>query len=169
MPYEIERKYIVNNLPDDYASFPHLDLEQGYLNLNPTVRIRKENDTYYLTYKNGSNLVREEYNLSLDQPSYEHMREKCDGNLIKKKRYQIPLHEPNYKEVLLPEDKSPSLVIELDVFEDSLSPLIYAEIEFASEKEANAFIPPSWFGREVTSDYHYTNALLSRNGIPADF
>lgn len=166
MPYEIERKYIVNELPENYTRYPHLDLEQGYLNTHPTVRIRKENENYYLTYKNGSNVVREEYNLPLDQPAYLHIREKCDGILIKKKRYQIPIENPSYKEALSPEEKSATLTIELDIFEDSLAPLMYAEVEFTSEKEANAFIPPSWLGLDVTADLHYTNASLSRDGIP---
>lgn len=167
MPYEIERKYLVNTLPQNYKSYPCLTIEQGYLNTQPTIRIRKENDKYYLTYKNGSDVVREEYNLPLDQTSYEHMREKCDGILIKKKRYQIPITNPSYIEELSSEEKSPTLTIELDIFEDSLASLIYAEVEFSSEKEANAFLPPKWFGKDVTKDYHYTNALLSREGFPS--
>lgn len=168
MPYEIERKYIINKLPTDYNNYPYFELEQGYLNTHPTVRIRKENDSYYLTYKNGGGVKHEEYNLPLDQPSYEHMRNKCDGILIKKKRYHIPIESPNYKEFLSSDEKSHKLTIELDLFEETLAPLVYAEVEFTSEKEANAFLAPAWFGPEVTLDKRYTNASLSRHGIPKD-
>lgn len=168
MPYEIERKYLIKTLPKNLTSYPCFHLEQGYLNAHPTVRIRKENDTYYLTYKNGSGVVREEYNLPLDEKSYQHMKDKCDGILIKKKRYHIPITDPVYEEELPANEKSTSLTIELDVFEESLSSLIYAEIEFASEKEANAFIPPTWFGTDVTSNLRYTNSSLSQHGLPED-
>jgi CYTH domain-containing protein len=157
MPYEIERKYLVKHVPKKLSSYSCFRIEQGYLNTHPTVRIRKENNQYYLTYKNGSGMVHEEYNLPLDAESYIHMKEKCDGLLIKKNRYHIPLSASK---------KSPALTIELDVFSKPLAPLIYAEVEFSSEEEANVFIAPSWFGKEVTLDTRYTNSSLSQFGIP---
>jgi len=39
---------------------------------------------------------------------------------------------------------------------------VYAEVEFDSVEEANAFTPPAWFGKEVTEDGSFTNAALSR-------
>ena len=50
---EIERKFfnIKENLPADLDAYPHHKLEQGYLSTAPVVRIRKEDDNYYLTYK----------------------------------------------------------------------------------------------------------------------
>ena len=50
---EIERKFLISkeNLPADLNSYPHHRLEQGYLSTAPVVRIRKEDDNYYLTYK----------------------------------------------------------------------------------------------------------------------
>ncbi len=157
MPYEIERKYLVKQIPKNLSSYPCYEIEQGYLNCHPTVRIRKENDDFYLTYKNGTGMVHEEYNLPLDKESYAHMKNKCDGLMIQKKRYHIPYCPPASLN---------SLTIELDVFTESLAPLIYAEVEFSSEKEANTFIPPSWFGLEVTLDSRYSNSSLSQFGIP---
>ena len=40
--------------------------------------------------------------------------------------------------------------IELDVFLDALAPLVFAEVEFPTEQEALAFVPPAWFGKDVT-------------------
>ena len=156
MPYEIERKFLIEQVPENLSSYPCFKIEQGYLNTDPVVRIRKENNKYYLTYKKGSKLIREEHNLPLDETSYFHMRNKCDGILIKKNRYHIPLSV----------EKKASLIIELDVFTETLAPLIYAEVEFPSEKEANSFIPPAWFGKELTLDLRYCNSSLSQFGIP---
>lgn len=39
---EIERKYLVAKLPDQLETYPCLLLEQGYLNTNPVVRIRRD-------------------------------------------------------------------------------------------------------------------------------
>lgn len=89
---EIERKFLISkeNLPADLNSYPHHRLEQGYLSTAPVVRIRKEDDNYYLTYKSKGLMTREEYNLPLTKESYEHMRPKADGILISKTRYLIP-------------------------------------------------------------------------------
>jgi len=35
------------------------------------------------------------------------------------------------------------------------------EVEFDSEPDARLFVPPSWFGQEVTGDPRYQNAALA--------
>lgn len=50
----------------------------------PVVRIRKENDEYFLTYKSKGLLAREEYNLPLTKEAYAHLLEKADGIIITK-------------------------------------------------------------------------------------
>ena len=122
---EIERKYLVLHLPGPLESYPCRILEQGYLNTSPVVRIRRDNDRYELTYKSAGLMSRQEYNLPLDDKSYEHLLTKIDGRLIKKKRYMIPL--------------SSALTAELDIFEGDLAPLMLVEVEFDSEDAANSF------------------------------
>ena len=143
---EIERKYLLKQLPDDLEAYPHRHLEQGYLCVAPVVRIRKDDDRYELTYKSGGMMVRQEYNLLLTKDSYEHLKKKIDGRLIAKKRYMIPYQ---------------GYTIELDVFENDLSPLVLAEVEFETEEQANTFTPPEWFGKDVTFDGRYHNSFLS--------
>lgn len=145
---EIERKFLINILPENLSQYPFHQLEQGYLCTEPVVRIRREDDNYYLTYKSKGLMVREEYNLPLTQAAYEHLLPKIDGILITKKRYLIPLSE--------------KLTIELDIFENELAPLLLAEVEFSSEEEANSFTPPEWFGEEVTYSTQYHNSTLSQ-------
>ena len=45
---EIERKFTLKSLPDNLDSYPSLHIEQAYLSTNPVVRVRKENDEYYI-------------------------------------------------------------------------------------------------------------------------
>lgn len=144
---EIERKFLIPLLPADYKSYPHLHIEQGYLSKEPVLRIRKEEDNYYFTYKSKGLLSREEYNLPLNKESYEHLKKKSDGVLIIKTRYLIPYLN--------------SYLIELDLFEGSYLGLVLAEVEFSSEEEANSFQPPSWFGKDVTQQARYQNSNLS--------
>ena len=123
-------------------------IEQGYLNTNPVVRIRRSNDDYILTYKGKGMMVREEYNLPLNEEAFLHLKEKIDGRLTQKRRYLIPL--------------APKYTIELDVFEGDLAPLLLAEVEFETEEEANNFTPPEWFGEDVTFSGKYHNSQLSK-------
>lgn len=145
---EIERKYLIKTLPENLTQYPCRRIEQGYLNTEPVVRIRRSNDTYTLTYKGAGLMVREEYNLPLTAAAFAHLKEKIDGRLIKKRRYLIPYGE--------------RYTIELDVFENDLAPLTLAEVEFESEDDANRFTPPDWFGEDVTFSADYHNSTLSQ-------
>lgn len=151
---EIEKKFLIQSLkdvPGDISDYKYHDLEQGYLCTEPVVRVRKEDDTYYLTYKGSGMLVREEYNLPLTKESYEHLVKKADGIVIIKRRYLIPLDG--------------GLTCELDVFHGKYEGLLLAEVEFSSEEEANAFVPPAWFDTEVTYDSRYHNSNMSKAKI----
>ena len=145
---EIERKYLILDLPDNLESYPHKKIEQGYLCTSPVVRIRRQNEEYFLTYKSEGLMSREEYNLPLTKEAYEHLKPKTDGYLISKTRYLIPFNDTH--------------TIELDVFDAPFAPLYMAEVEFAALEEANNFTPPQWFGEEVTFDGSYHNSAMSQ-------
>lgn len=161
---EIERKFTLKKLPDDLESYPCHIIEQAYLCTSPVVRVRKEDDTYYMTYKGKGLMAREEYNLPLNESAYQHLLSKADGNIISKKRYVIPLESPRFKSDYLPLIM-PQLVIELDVFTAPFAPLIMAEVEFPDVDMANAFIAPDWFDQDVTNDPAYHNSNMSRANI----
>ncbi|MDD3221871.1 MAG: CYTH domain-containing protein [Clostridia bacterium] len=145
---EIERKYLIDKLPFNLTDYPCHEIEQAYLNTEPVVRIRRQDDSYYLTYKSKGLMAREEYNLPLDAASYEHLLEKADGNILTKTRYEIPLGD--------------HLTIEIDVFHGKFSGLILAEVEFPNLEEAESFQPPEYFGKDVTFSTEYHNSTLSR-------
>jgi len=145
---EIERKYLINKIPFSLECFNVRIIEQGYLCTDPVIRIRRDNDKYELTYKSSGLMKRREENLPLTENAYEHLVAKIDGRLIQKKRYMIPLDD--------------GLFIELDVFDGDLAPLVLAEVEFPDEDAANAFVPPEWFGEDVTFSGKYHNSYLSQ-------
>lgn len=148
---EIERKFTVKTLPSGLEGYECLSLEQAYLNTSPVIRIRRENNSCYLTYKGAGLMAREEYNLPLTEEAYLHLLPKCDGNVITKKRYRIPYL---------------GYVIELDLFQSPFQGLILAEVEFSSVEEAEAFTPPDWFDTDVTYNSAYQNSNLSRWTAP---
>lgn len=148
---EIERKFLIKTLPTDLENYPHQSIEQAYLSTEPVVRIRKSNEIYTLTYKSKGFLAREEYNMPLTKEAYYHLREKSDGNIISKYRYLIPYDS--------------KLTIELDIFHQPFDSLIIAEVEFDTKEQANCFIPPDWFDKDVTYSKEYHNSYLSSKKI----
>ena len=143
---EIERKFLVGALPD-LTGRKKREIVQGYLSVNPVVRIRKDAGEYYLTYKGGGMMVREEFNLPLTEEAFRRLIEKRDGRLIEKTRYEIPL--------------SDGLTAELDLFHGAHEGLTLIEVEFPTREEAVRFIPPEWFGEDVTGrpEYHNSNLI----------
>lgn len=151
---EIERKFIPLSLPDNLKSYPHHEIEQAYLNTAPVVRIRKQNDVFFLTYKGGGMMARTEYNLPINKKSYYHLLEKADGNIISKTRYLIPIKD--------------GLTAELDIFKGIFEGWLLVEVEFNSVDDANSFVPPSWFGRDVSYDKKYHNSYMSKKKVDAN-
>lgn len=148
---EIEKKYLIHNIPYDLSNYKCRLIEQAYLSTKPVVRVRKDNDKYYLTYKGDGMMCREEYNLPLDADSYAHLLSKADGNIITKKRYEIPLTFGGEE-----------LTIELDIFEGVFAGTILAEVEFPNKELAEAFVAPEWFGEDVTYSGEYHNSNMSK-------
>ncbi|WP_026507021.1 CYTH domain-containing protein [Butyrivibrio sp. MC2013] len=167
---EIEKKYTVKNLPEELDSYPYHLIEQGYLNVRPAIRVRKQDDIYYMTYKGAAGVMaKEEYNLELDEESYRHMLSKADGNIITKKRYLIPLNEDAFTKEAIAADRALSealdkkeMVIELDVFMGRFEGTVVAEVEFPSLEAAAAYKAADWFDEDVTEDPRYRNSYMSR-------
>ena len=147
---EIERKWRISKIPEDLSRYDCIDMEQAYLNEHPTVRIRRENDEYFLTYKgiSDNDITHTEYNLPLTREAFEHLLPKCDGRTIRKKRYRIPI-------------EGSDLCAELDIFGEPFTPLAIVEVEFPSVEAADSFVAPSWFGEDVSHDRRFRNAVMA--------
>lgn len=149
---EIERKFLIKKLPENLKEYPFHIIEQAYLCTDPVVRVRRQDDEYYMTYKGKGLLAREEVNLPLNQSAYEHLKEKADGNIISKTRYLIP-------------DSDGIHTIELDVFDKPFAPLVLAEVEFESIEAADAYQMPGWFREDVTDQHAYHNSNMSKRSL----
>ena len=156
---EIEKKYLIQAVPFDLSGYQAVRLEQGYIAVQPVIRIRRANDKYILTVKSKGLLARQEYELFLSEEEYVSLSDKVEGNILSKTRYIIPLTDTNGTCGDALADKE--LNIELDIFEGDFKGLVYAEVEFPSCEMAEAFVPPDWFYREVTFDNRYHNSSLS--------
>ncbi len=159
---EIERKFLLKEVPENLGQYDYYLIEQAYLCTDPVIRIRRQDDKYYLTYKGNGLMSREEYNLPLNKEAYEHLLPKADGNVISKKRYLIPLKNSEINTECRALLGCTPLVIELDEFAPPFAPLLLAEIEFPNEEAAYAFQMPGWFSEDVTNDMQYHNSNMSR-------
>ena len=157
---EIERKYLVRSLPENFEQWEHLEIEQAYLCTSPTVRIRRMGDEYVLTIKqkivtSSSAIHNREEEFILSAKSYQHLLSKCDSGRVTKTRYRIPMCQTTG------EGLYGNLIAELDVFHGTHDGLLLVEVEFPDTETANAFVPPSWFGEDVSSDPCYRNSYLA--------
>jgi adenylate cyclase len=152
---EIERKFLVERLPDGLDAYPSREIEQGYLAITDDVevRVRRYGEQSFLTVKSSGNESRVEEEIEIDPRRFGALWPLTDGRRVEKRRYAIPT--------------SDGLTIELDVYHGRLSGLLTAEVEFTSLAYADGFVPPDWFGRELTDDPHYKNKRLATQGLPA--
>ena len=153
MNTEIERKFIVNELPGDLIIERSAEIKQGYICWNDLreVRCRQIDEEYFLTIKSKGNLVREEFEIKISEEQFSKIWNTTMGFQIFKQRMYVRLNE--YK-------------IEIDIFRKNLEGLILAEVEFTSISESEKFIHPEWFFREVTNEEKYKNKSLAINGLP---
>lgn len=152
---EVERRFLVDRLPDDLESYPSDQLSQGYLAVDPTgsqVRLRRRGYHTLLTIKSGRGLARAEEEFVIDGPRFERLWPSTAGRRVEKTRYKLPLDG--------------GLTLELDVFAGALEGLVMAEVEFDSVEAARAFTPPDWLRPEVTEDRRYENSRLALHGKP---
>jgi CYTH domain-containing protein len=170
MGMEIERKFTVRKLPDELEKYDYHYIEQGYLNVHPAIRVRKEDDHFYMTYKGAAGVVaKKEYNMELDESSYDLLLKKADGNIITKKRYLIPINENAFSKEYLDTHADDAkafyeggIKIELDIFEGFFEGLVIAEVEFPSIEASENYNPPHWFKEDVTGRKEYSNAQLTK-------
>ena len=154
---EIERKFLVEAVPDDPGGRRSSSIEQGYVAIGPDgteVRIRRRDGASTLTVKSGGGLARVEEELAITDAAFERLWPLTAGRRIEKVRHVIPTDVPGVE-------------IELDEYRGDLDGLLVAEVEFPGEDEARAFTPPPWFGADVTDDRRFKNQRLAVDGRPA--
>jgi CYTH domain-containing protein/CHAD domain-containing protein len=156
MAAEIERKFLLAQLPAELDRSPAAEIEQGYLAIAPDaeVRVRRRGESFSLTLKRGGGEEREEVEVELDRRRFQPLWEACAGSRLAKRRHLVTLGD--------------GVTAEVDIYFGSLAGLRVAEVEFPSRQAAAAFRPPDWFGREVTGDRRYANQTLAIDGMPTE-
>ncbi len=149
---EIERKFLTKTVPFVWEVYPNQKISQCYISVLPTIRLRQMDTQYILTVKGKGHMAKEEFELLLTQQEYIHLMQKAETPVLEKVRYKIPLEN--------------GLTAELDIYKGHLQGLMTTEVEFSSVAQAAAFVPPAWFGKEITEDIRYKNTHLSKYGIP---
>jgi len=149
---EIERKFLVKRLPDNLPGFDAREIGQAYISADPVIRIRRSGPDFFLTMKGEGEIAREEYEMQITGPQFEKLLAKVETKLLEKTRYLIPL--------------GGGLCAELDIYHGTLTGLATVEVEFESEKAAEGFAPPDWFGEDVSGDLRYRNNSLAAYGLP---
>ena len=152
---EIERKYLVDELPADLERHRADPIEQGYLAIGDDgveVRLRRRAGRALLTIKSGPGHVRVEEEMAIDERRFEALWALTEGRRVVKTRHLVPLES--------------GAVVELDVYAGALEGLLTAEIEFPSLAASEAFSPPAWLGRDITDDARYANQSLALRGVP---
>jgi CYTH domain-containing protein len=149
MHREIERKFLVRELPEDLATYPSSKISQGYLvstDEGLQVRLRSKNEKHTLTFKRGLGHVREEREVALTAEQFDALWPATEGKRLVKTRYEIPFGDR---------------LVEIDVYGGRHEGLVVAEVEFDDEESAIKFRPPNWLGDDVTGDPRYSNQLLA--------
>ena len=146
---EIERKFLVREMPQNLAEHPHAEIAQGYLAIAPEgvqVRLRKAGEKHTLTYKKNERGGREEREIELTPEQFDILWPATEPKRLTKTRYDVPFG---------------TLTIEIDVYTGRHQGLVVAEVEFADEAAAKAFQPPPWLGSDVSDHPRYSNQLLA--------
>jgi adenylate cyclase len=146
---EIERKFLVQWLPDNLKRARHSVIEQGYLATEAAgrqVRLRKSGKATSLTFKVGRGSHREEREVKVSAKQFATLWPGTAGRRLRKVRYELPWE---------------GLVIEVDIYRGRHEGLVVAEVEFPDTASCRRFEPPWWFGREVTGEKRYSNVRLA--------
>ena len=153
LPYEIERKYLLQGRPPGIDGAPSLELDQGYIPGDRIrERIRRARGTsatkYFRTMKMGSGLQRIEIEEETNAEFFDAVWPLTRGRRIQKRRYLV---------------EDGDVVWEIDEFLDRPS-LWLAEVELTHADQVVEI--PAWLEpfveREVTDDPSYTNRALAR-------
>ena len=150
---EIERKWIIKGLPDaDLKLVKEQYMRQGYISVEPTVRIRLEQEKgkdaqYIICFKSKGKLARKEIEFPIEEEHFRQLEDLIGQPLIEKTRYTYEL--------------GGGLELEVNSVEpDRDTGYWYAEVEFPDIETAKAWEPPAYIAEylcdEVTKKSGYS-------------
>jgi len=146
---EIEKKFLVKELPDHFAELSHVNIVQGYLAFDERgveVRLRKVGEVRLLALKIQQGDTRVEREIELSDDQFNELWPATKGRRLHKLRYCMP-HD--------------GLTVEIDVYKGHASGITVAEIEFPDRVSRAAFQKPDWLGDDVSGVQQYSNHFLA--------
>lgn len=157
MSIEIERKYLLTSNPRELIETGIIQfiqeerIEQTYIAMDTDqeLRVRRivnlSNDavSYTHTFKNGVGLAREEIEYGITETIYNQIMEAFGYIPLTKNRITA---------------KYEQIKVEIDIYDQVQFTVV--EVEFASMEEADTFVPPAWFGEEISFNKTYSNKAV---------
>jgi adenylate cyclase len=150
--FEIERKFLVSNLPAGRRRNVSSKIVQGYFPMaskNLEIRLRHKGSKHFITIKGGHGRRRLEEEIEIPERVFRSLWPLTLDARIAKRRYRI---------------RCDGHTIEMDVYQGPHRGLITADVEFDSMHGSRSFQPPQWLGREITGNPQYANEGLARRG-----
>ena len=159
---EMERKYLIR-YPDtahlaaqpgcEVWEITQIYLEDGEDGLTRRVRRVRVNGEvkYFRTFKSrvsALSALEDEGEITAEDYAAYCAQQDPSRQPILKTRYRIPVGD---------------FTAELDIFHGRHEGLLLVEVEFPSVDAADAFVPPTWFGQDVSEDPRYRNSYLAHN------
>ena len=145
MNYEIERKFLIKELPD-LNIYEKISYERYFLfiNENSEIRIQKKANKYEFERKeNKNNLSSKKQKFEISEEEFEQLS-KISKQVIIRNSYKIS-DKPN---------------ITIKIYEWKYKGLKRVEVEFENEQEAKLFKPLIWFGKEITDSVLWRDSRL---------
>jgi CYTH domain-containing protein len=151
---EIERKFLLQSLPDGVSETEPIHFERYYLfaNQNIELRVQQKGELFEFERKvqlKENNLVRETYKIPISQEEFDLFKQQAIGNKIVFKKYKLPDSAFMVKE-----------------YEACLKGLILLELEFGNLDEATSFQPLEWMGKDISnSPFSRDSGLVNVNSL----
>lgn len=145
---EIERVFLVNKLPSNLKKYKPVAMDTGDFYDSSKIggvrvdhlTVRRKDDRYEIRKKEGNSeykkmeqtifITKEEFDLIISVAPQRHQ----------KNMYLYPIGN--------------GIICELDMYLGKLKGYARIEVEFKNEKEMKSFVPPKWFGTEITELNH---------------
>lgn len=152
MTEEFELTYLAKRLPANFSvsgsSKEIVDIYLPASSDHATLRIRKCGDVYEITKKepvSGTDSSHQTENtIPLTKEEFADLST-LQGKRVRKIRYY---YEEN------------AVTYEIDIFQDTLKGLVLVDVEFTSNEEKAAFVPPEWVLAEVTQEKFVAGGVL---------
>lgn len=139
---ERERVFLVKQLPSDIDQYVPTPVSVGDFfdsNSSDALKIRQKGNNYHLIKKETNSAhERVEHVINIKEGEFNALS-KCTVQFHRKNRYFYPY------------DK---YTCEIDYYLDRLDGYVRVEVEFDNTEDMLNFIPPAWFGDEITDINH---------------